>query len=609
MGYYEFQRQDLYDLCSQLHIPTATRGHELKFKECPYCHSKKDLWTFAVNLNTGAYNCLRSSCGAKGSFVQFAKDNNFDLPGISDNYDRKYRHFTIKHITIRDPAIKYLKSRGLSELACTTYEITSQKEHDNILVIPFKDENGIVQCIKYRKMDFDPTKDKNKEWFERGGKSILFGMNHCDYEIDTLVLTEGQLDALSLADVGIMNPVSVPTGQLGTTWIPHCWDFMQKFKKLIVFGDNEKGHVTLVDMVRDRFPNMQVLVVRTEDYKGCKDANEILQKYGADQLFECVYNAQPLPIAQLVDVFDVEHQNILEMDALQTRITGLDKILTKGMYYGQVILLTGNRGDGKSTFMQQICCNALDQGEKVFLYSGELPNPVVRNFTDTMFAGLPEKDIKSDVLQAISEKYHGMMYLYDFSVVESDEQTDVLRIAEQAIKQYGCRLICLDNLMTLVSSSNNDGLYQAQKEFVSRLVKMAKLYNVVIMLVAHPRKRGTGDTGSFTNDDIAGTGDVANKVDVIMSYQRYKEKNGEEDDTKRVIWVTKNRLTGRLAMKDKAIKVKYEPRTRRITDDNDTFNYQCAWRGNYSGNTVFPDLDMREIKPNTKDIPFKGENT
>jgi len=606
MGYYNFKSEDAWDFAHYVHAKVKPRGHELVFESCPYCRDKKDRYKFAINLNTGAYNCLRASCSAKGSFINLARDFNFQLPEVQAylGTDREYKHYSIKHIEIRDPAIKYLKSRDISEDICRKYDITTQKDKDNILVIPFRDDKGEVQCIKYRKTDFNPETDRNKEWFEPGGKAILFGMNQCDMAIDTLVLTEGQLDALALATAGIKNPVSVPTGKMGTTWIPHCWDFVNQFQAIIVFGDNEHGHITLVDMVRDRFPNILVKVVREEDYKGCKDANDILRHYGAEQLQEAVNNAQPLPISQLVDVFDVKHVNVLKMDALPTRISGLDEVLTRGLYYGQVVLLTGNRGDGKSTFMQQIICNALDQDVKTFLYSGELPNYVVRNFTDTMLAGVHESELRQDMLEAMEKQYHGMLYLYDFNVVEHNEQKDVLKIAEEAIRRYGCRLVCLDNLMTLVSSANSDGLYQAQKEFVDRLVKLAKLYNVIVILVAHPRKRGVGDTTTFSNDDIAGTGDVANRVDVIMSYQRYKRRNSEEDDSKRCIWVTKNRLTGRLAMGDNAVKVQYEPRTRRIVDEGGTFNYDCAWRKGYDGEDNRVDLDIKVIPAKQEEIPF-----
>ena len=608
MGYYHFKREDALNFAQFIHATAHPRGNELVFDICPYCKgaSKSNKEKFAINLNTGAFNCLRSTCGARGSFFTLAKDFNFPLGDDVEEYygnpRKKYKTYSIKHIEIRDEAVKYCESRGISEEVCRKYEITVQKDKPNILVILFRDRQGTVCCIKYRKTDFNKETDKSKEWFEQDGLPILFGMNHCDMSADTLVLTEGQMDALALATAKVVNPVSVPNGAKGKTWIPHCWDFVQHFKNLIVFGDYENGEITLVDMVQNRFPNVTIKVVQKEDYCGCKDANEILRTYGEEQVRKAVENAKPLPIAQLVDYTKVDHINVLDMESLPTHIDSIDKVLVKGLYFGQVILLTGQRGDGKSTFMQQLICNAVDDGIKTFLYSGELPNYVVRNFTDTMLTGMHESEIRQPTVDKLNQHYEGMLYLYDFNVIENNEYNDVLRIAEQAITQYGCRLVCMDNLMTIVSSASNDTLYQAQKDFVGRLVKMAKLYNVIVILVAHPRKRGGSDVRDFTNDDIAGSGDVMNMADVIMSYQRRKKQIEGEDGSFRELWITKNRLTGNLAMGDSAIPLKYESRTRRITGKEQTFNWRCRWDRETEPKQA--DLDFRRVDEKYQNIPF-----
>ena len=614
MQFYKFKRQDALDFATFLNAATRIRGDELQFKICPYCHgnTKTDQRKFAINLNTGAFNCFRASCGAKGSFWQLAKEFNFPIADADAYYGydtKKYRTFRIEHIESRDAAVRYCASRGISEEVCRKYELTVQAEHENILVFPFRDRQGTVCFVKYRKTDFDPQKDNNKEWSEKDGKPILFGMNQCDTAIDTLVLTEGQIDSLSVATAGVPNAVSVPTGCKGKTWIPNCWDFVNKFKTLIVFGDNEKGGITLVDMVQDRFPNTLVKVVRSEDYGGCKDANEILQTYGAEAVKKAVENAKPLPIARITDVSDVEDVNILELPAFRTGIRELDYTLTRGLYFGQVILLTGNRGDGKSTFMQQLICNAVDKEIKTFLYSGELPNYVVRNFCKTMWAGKHEQEVSDSMRNTIFEYYRGRLFLYDSSdVSQTDESADLLKIAEQAIIQYGCKLICLDNLMTVVESTSNDSLYRVQSQFVGRLKKLALQHNVIVILVAHPRKRVGGDfKSSFTNDDISGSADITNKVDVVMSYQRcHKRKDETEiDESQRELWITKNRLTGNLAMNDGAIRLKYEAGTRRITGVEqsfvgDMFNYKWVEAiGQKPKPTGFEPVDYEQA-----DLPF-----
>ena len=66
-----------------------------------------------------------------------------------------------KPIEPKEPAIKYLLSRGISEATAKKYEITTQTDKDNILVFPFYADNGDLMFVKYRKTDFDKTKDKN----------------------------------------------------------------------------------------------------------------------------------------------------------------------------------------------------------------------------------------------------------------------------------------------------------------------------------------------------------------------------------------------------------------------------------------------------------------
>ena len=66
--------------------------------------------------------------------------------------------------------------------------------------------------------------------------------------------------------------------------------------------------------------------------------------------------------------------------------------------------------------------------------------------------------------------------------------------------------------------------------------------------------------GNFANDDVAGSGDITNRVDVVMSYSRSED---EACDSK--LTITKNRLTGRLAIGEKQIKLFYSNKSKRIT--------------------------------------------
>ena len=283
--------------------------------------------------------------------VTLSKDFDFSLGNEVDEYYRpKKRYKRLKQpkeaIKPKPEAIKYLESRGISEEVAQKYEITVQTSHPNILVFPFYDEKGVLQFVKYRKTDFDKAKDANKEWCEASTKPILFGMKQCDDSFDTLTLTEGQLDSLAVSTAGIPNAVSVPTGAKGFTWIPYCWDWLCKWKKIIVFGDFEKGSISLLDELAKRLKD-RVEHVREDNYRDCKDANEILLKYGAEQVRKCVEESVKLPIDNVIDLADVKELDPYSIEKIPTGIADVDNLLCGGIPFGVVTIVTGKSGKGK----------------------------------------------------------------------------------------------------------------------------------------------------------------------------------------------------------------------------------------------------------------------
>lgn len=349
---YEFNTKDAYDFARREGIQVKARGDELHFEKCPYCkQTTTDKNTFAISLKTGQFKCLRDSCGVSGNMIKLSQDFGFSLGNEVDSYfvpKKKYRTFKKreKPIEPKNEAIEYLKSRGISERVAKLYEITVQEKHTNVLVFPFYDENGEMVFIKYRKTDFDKEKDQNKEWCEAGAKPILFGMKQCEPKNKTLIITEGQIDSLSVAEAGYQNAVSVPTGAKGMTWIPHCWNFVNQFETIVVFGDYEKGHISLLDEINKRFKK-HIKHVREEDYKDCKDANEILVKYSKTQIRECINNAVEVPINHVISLADVEDINPFDIEKLPTGFKELDYLLYGGLPFGGITLITGKAGEGK----------------------------------------------------------------------------------------------------------------------------------------------------------------------------------------------------------------------------------------------------------------------
>lgn len=600
---YEFKEADAYAFARHVGIRAKQRGHNLHFQTCPYCRSTKDKDTFAIDLETGQFKCLRASCGVSGNMIQLSRDFDFSLGYTVDEYYRpkkKYKRLPTpkEPIVPRDKAVAYLESRGISAEVAKRYEITVHAKHENTLVFPFFDEKGILQTIKYRDTEHFPGKkftDKDgkerkspKEWIEEDCRPILFGMKQCNDKFDRLVVTEGQLDSLSVATAGMENATSVPNGAQGMTWVPYCFNWVSKFEEIVVCGDFEKGHMTLLEDIQKRFPN-KIKHVQEQDYRGCKDANELLQKHGKEAVRQAVENAVLVPVNRVLSLADVESVNIYELPKLKTGISHLDKTLYGGLPFGMVCIIAGKRGDGKSTFASQIMANAVEQDYPTFAYSGELLNYLYKSWFDFQIAGrnhITENQtsygsvnrfITTKNQELINAWYEDKAYIYDNRIIDSDEKEDLLKTLENSIMQYGIKVALVDNLMTAMYIDELQGSdkYDQQGRFVRELTKIAIRYDVLILLVAHRRKN---NFTSDANDEISGSGDITNLAGITLSYDRGSKEDIDKGymlESQRKLITAKNRLFGKTDLK--GIILDYDEKSKRIYGHGDDVNRQFGW--------------------------------
>lgn len=586
--HYEFRESDAWDFARSQGIRIFEKGQELQFEVCPYCRGgrKPDKQTFAINRQTGQFHCCRASCGQQGSFFRLAKD--FDIK-LSDDFSKYYeRRKTFRklprpqHKPIpTEPVIEYFKNRGISEQTVREYQITSDKNNPDTICFPIYNTEGDLVNVKFR--DSKHTKESKgpKEWFMRGCEMYIYGVNTWDGQYDRFILTEGQIDALSCFEAGFTNCFSVPGGKNSFTWWPAAYDFLSKFQECVIFGDFEHGSVTLLNDMKQRFPN-KISCVQIADYKDCKDANEILQKYGTDGILNCIGNAKPEMMKQVAELADVENVDIYSIQKLPTGIRQLDRMLYGGIPFGGVSIVSGKAGEGKSTLASQILVNALNNNMKCFAYSGELPNFLFKAWMDFQIAGKSHivtfidqfdnivPNLSKTNRAAISEWYRDKMYIYDNSSVTGEETESLIQLVDKTIRQYGIQVILIDNLMTAMDFSSTAGndIYDKQTTFVNSLRRIAMKYNVCIILVAHKRKN---NMSTNVNDEIAGSSNILNMAMVNIAY----EKSNDLNDNQRLLRLAKNRLFGKTYTKGWV--TEYEPLSKRIYAEGDNPYIEYNW--------------------------------
>lgn len=100
-------------------------------------------------------------------------------------------------------------------------------------------------------------------------------------------------------------------------------------------------------------------------------------------------------------------------------------------------------------------------------------------------------------------------------------------------------MFILDNLMTLALDAKDK--YESQKELAKNLKNLARKYNLVIILVAHPKKTNNGDNVDMF--DVSGASEIVNLCDYELFTQRIIDDEEGKDET--YLLITKNRQTGK----------------------------------------------------------------
>ena len=509
---------------------------------CPLCHggsSGKDKNTFCLFLNNGTFVCKRGSCGRHGRFEELAKelaneDVRIQRVGLSKKSEKQ---FVMPKVQVFDPTeevYRYFESRKISRATVDAMKVGSDFEGNIVFRFFWNGEDVYHKFRVPRKPK--PEEAKRKEWQESGTKAILYNMDNVIFS-QPLIITEGEIDAMSLFEAGLTNVVSVPGGCDNNDWVTYCFDWLEKFHTIILFGDNDPPGRRAVENWTKKLGEYRVLIVKnypeipnTSPPQYCKDANEILYRFGESALIEMVDSAEDVKTKGLIRVADIVPIDPTTIPRIKTNIPMLDDAIG-GLAEGCVTVFTGKSGNGKSTLTGLILLNAIEQGYTCAAYSGELSSGLFQEWILAQAAGSDWLGLKWDrirgrnipylapeVQRRILDWLGDRLLLYDNNEQFVDlKQTDaIINVFTQAARKYNAKLFLIDNMMTSVADSDDE--WRAQAIFVNAVKKFATHYQAHVMLVAHPRKTKVGS--EITKDDISGTSAIMNLCDNAVVIKR-----------------------------------------------------------------------------------------
>ena len=314
---------------------------------------------------------------------------------------------------------------------------------------------------------------------------------------------------------------------------------------------------------------------------------------------------------------DIKKVDLSDIENMKTGFRELDRLIV-GLYVGEVSIISGNNSSGKSSWINSIILNIIQQGKKVALWSGELPATILKIWILNVAAGknylrLSNKgDGKYYTPNSVSEKIcswmDGKFFLYNNEYTNKWEQ--IFHDMEE-LCSIGVKLFILDNLFSLDIDIFDGDKNNKQKELILNICKFAKNKKVHLILVAHPRKVTT----LLRKTDISGSSDLTNAVDNVFIVHRVNDdfmKAGADfwgkkkvDDLAgfgNCVEIAKNRMYG---VVDSICGMYYEVESRRFKNSNEEYIHY-GWEEQGSQQSI-PYEQQQEQPPHPSipnDIPF-----
>ncbi|KAJ2626584.1 hypothetical protein IW137_005898, partial [Coemansia sp. RSA 1287] len=211
----------------------------------------------------------------------------------------------------------------------------------------------------------------------------------------------------------------------------------------------------------------------------------------------------------------------------------------KGLRPGELTILSGPTGCGKTTVISQMSLDFCKSGVSTLWGSFEIPN--VRLAT-RMMSQFAKRNIAQNVAEIDywSRKFEQLpMYFLKFH--GSTNPDTVLETMRHAVYAYDVKHIVIDNLQFMMSmQAKGIDKYDAQDAAIATFRQFATDENVHITVVAHLRK--DQPSADVDINSIFGSAKVTQEADNVVILQR----QGNSDSMVRCINVVKNRFDGTL---------------------------------------------------------------
>lgn len=527
---------------------------------CPKCsHTRKKSKDpcLSVNGDTGMWHC--HNCGWSGKL-----SDSDQVMKPSHKVYRRPEPVAPEALAIIDPkVVDWFAGRGIRvetlrrlKIYSTWHYLPGTGQETLCMAFPYY-RGGELINVKYRDARKNMAQEKDPE-------PCLWNIDGCK-GADTIYITEGEIDALTLIECGFPTAVSVDKGAPNPKdgdatkkleCATNCIDILNNADTVVLVTDKDEPGLRLEKELLAILGPAKCKLVTYPD--GCKDINEVFMRCGSGAVTKSILTAAPAPVPGLrrMREFKPDIEEFYRKGkprGLTTGFAELDRAFT--LQLGSVNIFTGIPQSGKTEFVHQLVMKAIEiHGWKAAVFSPEmLPvESLFVNFAEKLvgkpFFGKAEDRMTFAELQAALDRLDDCIKVILPDADQTPTLDDLLAAAQVSVVRDGVRILVIDPYNEIEHTRTQ---WMTETEYISyfmaRLRKFARQNKLIVFLVAHPTKlkkdERTKKYPVASLYDIAGSANFANKTDNGLSL--WREQSGTSDLVQVHILKIKNKFIGR----------------------------------------------------------------
>ena len=409
------------------------------------------------------------------------------------------------------------------------------------------------------------VKDKTFSFIGNGKNLELFGQHQCGEGGKLLIITEGELDAMSASQMlqamgKNYRVVSLPSGANARA-IKDNLEWVSKFEHIILSFDQDKVGQKAARDVASLLPPGRCRIMEMDE----KDANDMLLAKKGKQFYRAISAAKefrPDGVVSGADTWEILKNRPEVISVPFPDDWELMNQKTYGMRQGELDTWTSGSGMGKSQIMRELQYHLFNKTEDnigIIALEEPLADSVeaLMGLHMNKRIQLPDirKDISDDAMYQAWLATSGTNRFHYYDHFGSVEDNNLLNKIRYFAKGLDCKWIFLDHLSIVVSEFADEGNERERIDsLMTKLKNLTQELNIWIGVIVHLRKTANGrsfEEGAVpTLDDLRGSGSLKQLSNSVYALSRNQQAEKDEERNTSRLTVLKCRFTGRTGSSD-----------------------------------------------------------